>query len=148
MRFEILQDTTSLHHQRHDYNIIELLGDIGGIHLVYSSVFAAFFIYFAEFNFLIDIFNKVFILDKDDKMLLFKQNCEKLVNIGGVKKRTKKVKYVDIDFSIKYYLELLILYNFSFMAPCFQNGRRKRKMIEIAQESIDEQFDYTLFFKN
>ena len=120
--------------------------------MVYSSVFAAFFIYFAEFNFLIDIFNKVFILDKDDKMLLFNQNSEKLVNTVGVKKilskRTKKVKFLEVDFSIKYYLELLILYNFSFMAPCFQNGKRKRKMIEIAQENIDEQFDYTLFFKN
>jgi hypothetical protein len=48
-----------------------MLSEIGGIHIVYTAGWATLFVAIAEFTFLINTFNSMFILDKDDKKQLF-----------------------------------------------------------------------------
>lgn len=76
----------------------------------------------------------MFILNKDDKMDLFNQSQEKQITTGSLlrKPKIKKIEYKEIDFTMRYYFELLILNHFPCCAPCFNNGKRKRKMLDIA----------------
>lgn len=113
MRFEIIYDTNAVYHERFDYNVLELLGDIGGIQNVLEIAFGTFFFAIGEFNFLLSVFNSIFILNKEDKLQLFNQTSEKFETTSGItsifSQRTKKIKHLEIDFSMRSYIELFLL---------------------------------------
>ena len=71
MTFDLSFDTHRIQHARKDYGFIDLLGDIGGINYIFISGFGFFLLTLSEFSFLADVFNHLFILNKDDKWNLF-----------------------------------------------------------------------------
>jgi hypothetical protein len=71
LNFEITYDTLAISHSRKDYNFIDLLGDIGGINYLFSSIVSFFFVALSEFNLLIDVFNILFRLKESDAKNLF-----------------------------------------------------------------------------
>ena len=73
--FILSGDTVEVKHIRSDYNIIDLLGDLGGLQYMVASLIGIFFLALSEFNIFIEMFDKLFHLKDTDNKLLF--NLEK-----------------------------------------------------------------------
>ena len=73
--FILSGDTVEVKHIRSDYNIIDLLGDLGGLQYMVASLIGIFFLALGEFNIFIEMFDKLFHLKDTDNKLLF--NLEK-----------------------------------------------------------------------
>ena len=57
LKFEIIPDIIEIKHSRKDYNFIDLLGDIGGISFLFTSLLGFFLTAIAEFGLIISAFN-------------------------------------------------------------------------------------------
>jgi hypothetical protein len=58
-------------HSRKDYNFIDLLGDIGGLSFIFTTLVSFFFLALAEFGLILNAFNTIFKLKDDDAKILF-----------------------------------------------------------------------------
>ena len=49
---------------------------------------------------------------------------------------------------MKQLIELFILWNFRCLQKCFNNSKKKRKMIIITKEKIEDQFEFFQYLNN
>jgi hypothetical protein len=71
MNFEITNETVQIQHSRRDYNIVDLLGDIGGIQYIFVVLFSWLLMAFSKFNMIMDSFNTLFKLNEHHQKLIF-----------------------------------------------------------------------------
>jgi hypothetical protein len=60
-------------HSRKEYDVIDLLGDIGGIQNILVILIGWFFLALSEYMMIMDAFNRVFVLDEKDRLDLYLQ---------------------------------------------------------------------------
>ena len=70
-QFILTEDTVEIKHTRSDYNIVDFLGDLGGIQYMLATLIGFFFFALSEFNLFIEIFDKLFHLKDSENELLF-----------------------------------------------------------------------------
>lgn len=64
-------DKYNIKHSRKEYDVIDLLGDVGGIQNILSLIVGFIFLSISEYGFIINAFNKFFILSEKDRLNLF-----------------------------------------------------------------------------
>tara|TARA_B110000285_G_scaffold229148_1_gene293352 strand:+ start:335 stop:568 length:234 start_codon:yes stop_codon:yes gene_type:complete len=60
-----------IQHSRKDYNFIDLLGDIGGLSFIFTTLVSFFFLALSEFGLILNAFNTMFKLKDEDAKFLF-----------------------------------------------------------------------------
>jgi len=71
MNLEITFETVQIQHSRKDYNVVDMLGDIGGIQYIFFKLFGWVLLAFSQFNMIMDSFNILFKLNERDQKLIF-----------------------------------------------------------------------------
>ena len=135
IKFELMMDTMSIIHSRKEYNFIDLLGDVGGIQNILVILWGVIFYRLSYFSFLIDSFNKLFVLDEKDRLDLFLQprdQWEEVKPSGIIKfQKLRKVKVTETRFNTLHLIELFLLELSIIFKSCINNGRQKRRLLEM-----------------
>tara|TARA_B110000285_G_C15055306_1_gene579251 strand:+ start:992 stop:1387 length:396 start_codon:yes stop_codon:yes gene_type:complete len=130
-----MMDTMSIIHSRKEYNFIDLLGDVGGIQNILVILWGVIFYRLSYFSFLIDSFNKLFVLDEKDRLDLFLQprdQWEEVKPSGIIKfQKLRKVKVTETRFNTLHLIELFLLELSIIFKSCINNGRQKRRLLEM-----------------
>ena len=58
-------------HSRKEYDVIDLLGDIGGVQNILVILFGWFLLALSEYSMFMNAFNKIFELEAKDRLDLF-----------------------------------------------------------------------------
>lgn len=128
LKFNIYPDIYEIVHSRKEYDVIDLLGDIGGIQNILVILFGWFFYSLSEYSMFMDAFNRIFVLDEKDRLDLFLQQAniyedEKVTGPRSKFAKIKKVQVTETRFTIRHRIELFLLNQTFLFKSCINNGR-------------------------